>query len=698
MRRSKRKVESKYGSRTVRKHSFPQKSLRDTLLTAHSSVLSDRTVFDNLLRACIMRMLPHVWVKILPSSDLDVDNFSFSIGQDWELIKMLFIRLNLLKKYKNELRLNILKFEELQLVKINGVSINIGSSHIRNEKKVYYICYDVPVYVYPWQQIQQKYSYACVQYYNRTDQILKKLLSEHLELNTTKDTTNITLSEGSKTLATSINLIDTAEAVPPSEIITIEKQIESALALNLVLFPRFHRLRPSQKILLNKGKQATSKEKLLLLINAWKWGYNCSQSTFEQKCRILKGSSRLVAYDNGYAKEFSLRSIQRWESLALEQVMMGLQSEEIVGRHHKGSVSCTDAVDKKYPGYLHSLFRKALQVKGNNASFSEISCHMNVSSSLESESRDSVQLSRKQIEVWFKTHSGKLMSPVEKPLDSPEHCVKRIDWVINNYGLLTNPYSPVCYIDEKWFYRVNRRRAIKVLPKNDFELDNVEIARKGKMLSRRFPIKTMFMGVVGRPIPHREFDGKIFMERVSRTKFVTTATAHTNFSDDALVNDAIKKGDWRLLVDDIAETVEDLSNLLTGSYNLEESIIDRLEFYYITKIGGNGNTKKVVLEDDDISFKTKLVRVNNDKAVAPRLLTLNDVHVQVRNLIGDPVQIDCTCDSEYMTEAMKRVGESIRNAYHWIPMSQPCWLVMDNTGGHGTEDVIDEHCCTSKER
>ena len=80
---------------------------------------------------------------------------------------------------------------------------------------------------------------------------------------------------------------------------------------------------------------------------------------------------------------------------------------------------------------------------------------------------------------------------------------------------------------------------------------------KGKMLSRRFPIKTMFMGVVGRPIPHRDFDGKIFMERVSRTKLVATATAHTNFSDDALVNDAMKKGDWRHLVDNIADTVED---------------------------------------------------------------------------------------------------------------------------------------------
>ena len=109
----------------------------------------------------------------------------------------------------------------------------------------------------------------------------------------------------------------------------------------------------------------------------------------------------------------------------------------------------------------------------------------------------------------------------------------------------------------------------------------------------------MFMGIVGRPIPHRDFNGKIFMERVPRTRLVTTATAHTNFSDDALVNDAIKKGDWKLLVDSLLTTIEDLRNLIAGSYNLEGSIVDRLEFYYVTKIGGNRNTKKVVLEDDN---------------------------------------------------------------------------------------------------
>ena len=71
-----------------------------------------------------------------------------------------------------------------------------------------------------------------------------------------------------------------------------------------------------------------------------------------------------------------------------------------------------------------------------------------------------------------------------------------------------------------------------------------------KMLSQRFPVKSMFMGVVGRPIPYHNFDGKIFLERVSKKRYISKCTAHSNFSDDAIVNAEIKMGKW---IDYIAE-------------------------------------------------------------------------------------------------------------------------------------------------
>ena len=56
-----------------------------------------------------------------------------------------------------------------------------------------------------------------------------------------------------------------------------------------------------------------------------------------------------------------------------------------------------------------------------------------------------------------------MLSPFENPLDTEIHCTEIVDWVVKNYVLLTGEYTPVAFLDEKWFYRVNRRRKIKYL-------------------------------------------------------------------------------------------------------------------------------------------------------------------------------------------------------------------------------------------
>ena len=266
----------------------------------------------------------------------------------------------------------------------------------------------------------------------------------------------------------------------------------------------------------------------------------------------------------------------------------------------------------------------------------------------------------------------------------------RKEWVITYYGLLTCLYNPVTYIDKKWFYRTNRRRKVKLLPIGKHESKGDDAYIHPKMLSRRYPIKFMFMGVVGRPIPHRGFDGKIFLERVSKTKYITMCTAHTNFSDDALVNAEIKNGDWRKLIPALHSNLEEIKILFYDNYDLEDAVIDRLEFFYVTKIGNKGNVKDVRIEDgDDIS--SLKIRRNFRSNLPSELLLLSDINVKVRYQVGDEVEEDCSCDSEYMLLAMHRVGAAIRKAYHWIPITQSCYLVMDNAGGHGTNDAISSY-------
>ena len=44
-----------------------------------------------------------------------------------------------------------------------------------------------------------------------------------------------------------------------------------------------------------------------------------------------------------------------------------------------------------------------------------------------------------------------------------------------------------------------------------------------------------------------------------------------------------------------------------------------------------------------------------------------------------------------MIPAMDRVGQAIRSTFHWIPPNQTCYLVINNAGGHGTDEAIKKY-------
>lgn len=59
--------------------------------------------------------------------------------------------------------------------------------------------------------------------------------------------------------------------------------------------------------------------------------------------------------------------------------------------------------------------------------------------------------------------------------------------------------------------------------------------------------------------------------------------------------------------------------------------------------------------------------------------------------MGDKVTTDVSCDSKWMLETMGEVAEAIRAAHHWIPSEQVIYLVMDNAGGHGTDQAVQQY-------
>ena len=74
-----------------------------------------------------------------------------------------------------------------------------------------------------------------------------------------------------------------------------------------------------------------------------------------------------------------------------------------------------------------------------------------------------------------------------------------------------------------------------------------------------------------------------------------------------------------------------------------------------------------------------------------RELTLEDLQLYVKLSPGDVVEKDCSCNSAFMLQTMPDVGRELRNKFHWILDAKKIYLVMDNAGGHGSMEAINEY-------
>ena len=161
---------------------------------------------------------------------------------------------------------------------------------------------------------------------------------------------------------------------------------------------------------------------------------------------------------------------------------------------------------------------------GSTSTFMDLVLKINLLSNSNLEQRPVISLSWKQLNRWFITKKGKHVTPLEKPLDIEKHCKERREWVVKNYEALPCPFLLVVFFYEKWFYRVNHWRKVKFLPQSDKQSTSNEAPAISKMLSRRFLVKTSFMRIVARPQKHHDFNGKIFMKRVSKQRYLGTTT------------------------------------------------------------------------------------------------------------------------------------------------------------------------------
>ncbi len=226
------------------------------------------------------------------------------------------------------------------------------------------------------------------------------------------------------------------------------------------------------------------------------------------------------------------------------------------------------------------------------------------------------------------------------------------------------------FLDEKWFYTQSNRRKNKEMD----PLPGEEPLAKSKAISRRNACKVMFIGAVANPVPERNFDGKIYLERISKTQKYKRMTCNQNFTYNAPKNVLLKEGDWiKHVKEDM--TLLGLRSALQEEYDLDDCIKERLVIHY--HIPGRDGKDKSVYIDDEAGTVPSCNR-----------LELGGYTLKVQYKAGDTREVDISCDSKFMLEVMHKVGKAIRDAYYWVSLYWPIFLYLDNAGGHGTKEAV----------
>ncbi len=162
-----------------------------------------------------------------------------------------------------------------------------------------------------------------------------------------------------------------------------------------------------------------------------------------------------------------------------------------------------------------------------------------------------------------------------RPLLTEEHKQARIQY-INEIRTLTDQGATIGFEDEAWKYLWSRRKKMKHLPRAPFEEQGADRVQVRRVISRNNPIKTMFMGVVFPPNPEQNFDGKVTIKRVSRTRQLLRDTYRcTKFHNDYHVNQLLIAGDWRQVYDDETYPLSLASRL---SLSLQTALVQQVFF------------------------------------------------------------------------------------------------------------------------
>ena len=410
------------------------------------------------MHQCLSRMPPGVWYKIVPFKGEKLSTIEYATGQSWSLLCPLLLHLKYFKIVGNSLKINATKFEVLPGRCSKTVTIHYGTYRPKGLPMQHFLCRDIPLFPNPSKQViaekAKNYSHVSMHYFNKHDRILKNRLID-LMMIVKRKTCGYDLLSRTVAVKTSVNAGETqapTDAVTPTPSISVQElQIQSAMCLDFCQYPRPKRSIDSN-IIIHDRKYASKEEKVMTLLTCKNWGWDDSGTTWKMKIRMARAASRLIAYDAGYRLPFGHSNLIQLDNQLKMSLSNGNESvNEYFYDSRGGKIAYLDFISKKYPGYVHELYRYASDTVGSKASFYAMSLCMNQRSQIVSEIRDSLNINRRQLNNWFNSNGGKEISPIEKPLDTPLHKVKRLEWVRMYYHILTSPSYYVAYLDDNFF-------------------------------------------------------------------------------------------------------------------------------------------------------------------------------------------------------------------------------------------------------
>lgn len=304
-----------------------------------------------------------------------------------------------------------------------------------------------------------------------------------------------------------------------------------------------------------------------------------------------------------------------------------------------------------------------------------------------------VKASSSSLIRWFEKHNGESRRKISKPELSEKAKAKRVVWstkFLSNRRLRLRKYYT--YLDEKWFYLESRREKRKLLPQQPGETEEEAAHEHVSCQNRHFPLKRMYVGVVGEPLPDQGFYGKVCLIPCVIEDKYKKATTHCAFCDSLDANNQVVSAWHEILGDDATArlmTPAQARDQLAAGVDLRDGVKERIVFVRVKKA-------KVSASAGVKAKQRQLETLREGQSFGDKY---EEYFIRVQNKKGDKFSADKNVNGKFMTKILKeQIGPAIRKAYKWVPKEEEIYCQLDNAGGHGSKEVIEKYVKMMKEK